>query len=248
MGKGYVERILLADDEETFLYSTAELLRKVGFKCDTAYNTKIATKLLEKNKYDLLISDIKMPDNPNLSFIKQAKELTESMSIILVTGYPTLDTALQSIHLPISAYLIKPIDFPELLKHAKEAIEKKKIYNSISKTKERLVELCNSFNNINDGMYTKETNTSELSALSFLNLTLQNISGSIKDIQYLFNNSHNEKHEKNASHLFNSPRTMQLKSALHDTISVLEKTKSSFKSKELGGLRKRLEALDIVNN
>jgi YesN/AraC family two-component response regulator len=243
-----MERILLADDEETFLYSTAELLRKEGFTCDTAYNTKIATKLLEQNNYDLLISDIKMPDNPNLSFIKKAKELTESMSIILVTGYPTLDTALQSVHLPISAYLIKPLDFSELLEHAREAIDKKKIYKNISKTKERLTELCDSFENLNKGMYGKETNASEVTGMSFLNLTLQNISGSIKDIQYLFNNSHNEKHEKNAGHLFNSPRTKELKSALNDTINVLEKTKTSFKSKELGSLRKRLEALNIIDN
>ncbi|KAA3616968.1 MAG: response regulator [Calditrichaeota bacterium] len=248
MENGYKERILLADDEETFLYSTAELLRKEGFICDTAYNTKIATKLLTKNKYDLLISDIKMPDNPNLAFIKKANELTDSMSIILVTGYPTLDTAMQSIHLPISAYLVKPLDFPELLNHVKEAFEKKKIYKKISKTKERLNELCESFEKINSGMFDSETNAANESAQSYLNLTLQNISGSIKDIQYLFNNSKNDITEQNASHLFNSPKTLQLKSALHDAINVLEKTKSSFKSKELGSLRKRLEELDIINN
>ena len=176
-GSDNKNRILIADDEETFLYSTAELLRKEDFIVDCAHNTTIASKLLSKNRYDLLISDIKMPDNPNLVFIKKTQQLAENISIILVTGYPSLDTALQSIHLPISAYLVKPVDFDELLKHVKESIEKKALYNSIDNAKRRLQEIKDSFDDINTSMYGNNPAASSLSASAFLNLTLKNISG-----------------------------------------------------------------------
>jgi len=240
-------RILIADDEETFLYSTADLLRKEDFVVDCAHNTTIASRLLSKNSYDLLISDIKMPDNPNLVFIKKTRERAENMSIILVTGYPSLDTALQSIQLPISAYLVKPVDFDELLKHVKESIEKKALFNSIDNAKKRLQEIKDSFENINSTMYGNNPPTSGLTASAFLNLTLQNISGSLSDIQYLFESLASEKKEKHACSLFQCPANERLKSAITETINVLEKTKSSFKSKELGNLRKRLENIEINN-
>jgi len=240
-------RILIADDEETFLYSTAELLRKEDFRVDCAHNTTIASRLLGKNKYDLLISDIKMPDNTNLVFIKKTQELAENMSVILVTGYPSLDTALQSIQLPISAYLVKPVDFEELLKHVKESIEKKALFNSIDNAKKRLQEIKDSFNNINASMYGNNPSNSSLTASAFLNLTLQNISGSISDIQHLFESLNGEKKEKHACNLFQCPANEKLKSAITETINVLEKTKSSFKSKELGNLRKRLESIEVNN-
>ena len=241
------ERILLADDEETFLYSTAELLRKEGFVVDCAYNTKIATKLLNEHKYDLLISDIKMPDNQNLSFIKETKKLAENLSVILVTGYPSLDTAMQSIHLPISAYLVKPVEFEELLKHVNEAIEKKALYKSIDNASKRLQEISNSIESISSSMYDSTQANSGLTISAFLNLTLQNISGSIADLQHIFENLNSEKKEKQACHLFQCPAHDELKSAIAETIDVLEKTKSSFKSKELGNLRRKLENIELNN-
>ena len=240
-------RILIADDEETFLYSTADLLRKEDFVVDCAHNTTIASKLLNENAYDLLISDIKMPDTSNLAFVKKTREVAENMSIILVTGYPSLDTALQSIQLPISAYLVKPVDFDELLKHVKEAVEKRALYKSIDNAKNRLQEIKDSFENINSAMYESDAPASGLTASAFLNLTLQNISGSLSDIQYLFESLNNEKKEKHACSLFQCPANEKLKSAINETIHVLEKTKSSFKSKELGILRKKLEGIEVNN-
>jgi hypothetical protein len=96
-------------------------------------------------------------------------------------------------------------------------------------------------------MYGNNPSPSSLSAGAFLNLTLQNISGSISDIQYLFESLNQEKKEKQACNLFQCPANEKLKAAITETINVLEKTKSSFKSKELGNLRKRLESIDINN-
>ena len=102
---------LLVDDEETFLYSTAELLRREGYGCDCAPDSATATTMLGNNSYDLLIADIKMPGNAELEFIKALPRIADGIPVILVTAYPTLMTAIQSIQLRVAAYLVKPIDF-----------------------------------------------------------------------------------------------------------------------------------------
>ena len=115
-------RILIADDEESVLLSTADLLRIEGYDCNCALDAKTAFEKLRKNKYDLLIADIKMQGNSDLQLIKKLPESAHGMPVILVTGYPSLSSAVQSIKLPVVGYLIKPFEFSELLMVAQSAI------------------------------------------------------------------------------------------------------------------------------
>ena len=121
-------RILIADDEETFLRSTGALLRREGYECECAPDGATTEELLQNNDFDLLISDIKMPGNDNLDMVKRIAANNLGMPIILVTGYPSLDSALPSIELPVAAYLTKPIQFAELLAHVKAAIKQYRVY------------------------------------------------------------------------------------------------------------------------
>jgi len=104
--------ILIADDEETFLLSTADLLRREGYHCDCAPDGKRAAEMLGKGEYDLLIADIKMPGNGNLELVREMPRLAEGLPVILVTGYPSLKTAMESFQLPVAAYLPKPVEWP----------------------------------------------------------------------------------------------------------------------------------------
>jgi DNA-binding NtrC family response regulator len=78
--------------------------------------------MLRKKKYDLLIADIKMQGNSDLQLIKKLPEFAPRMPVILVTGYPSLSSAVQSMKLPVVGYLIKPFEFSELLTVAQGAI------------------------------------------------------------------------------------------------------------------------------
>lgn len=115
-------RILIADDDKTFLNSTADLLRREGYECDCSPDAGMATAMLDKERYGLLISDIKMPGNSDLEFINKLAQIMEEMPVILVTGYPSLSSTIQSIQLPVVAYLIKPFEFSDLLTQVKRAI------------------------------------------------------------------------------------------------------------------------------
>ena len=78
--------ILIADDEETFLRSTARLLHREGYDCDCALDADRAVEMLRTGRYDLLIADIKMPGNPNLKLVRDVQQLAAGMPVILVTG------------------------------------------------------------------------------------------------------------------------------------------------------------------
>src|SRR4030042_6214874 len=100
---GDLRRILIADDEETFRNSLADLLRQAGYQCDCAPDAIVAAELLHSAEYDLLIADIKMQGNFELEFIRALPQIAEGMPVILVTGYPSLRSAIESIQLPVAA-------------------------------------------------------------------------------------------------------------------------------------------------
>ena len=118
-------RILLADDEETFLKATAELLKLNGYQSETANNASEALRLIQQGHYDLLISDIKMPGNIDLNFIKEVKRIDKCLPVMLITGYPELKTAIESVNLSVGAYLVKPLEFKDLLFHIKRVLVEK---------------------------------------------------------------------------------------------------------------------------
>ncbi len=134
MENDVLEKIILVDDEETFLKATADLLKPHSFECDTANNATSAIGLLKENHYNLLISDIKMPGNLDLNFIKKVRAMDRQVAIIIITGYPELKTAIESVNLSVGAYLLKPMEFKDLLSHIKRVLLQTKSKQYISKS------------------------------------------------------------------------------------------------------------------
>jgi len=107
--------LLVADDEEIFLLTTADLLRQEGFTVDCARNGTEARALLASRPYDVLVSDIRMPGNAGLELLKDIPEPSRGLPVILVTGFPSMATALEALGSSVLGYLLKPLDFKELL-------------------------------------------------------------------------------------------------------------------------------------
>src|SRR5207247_3781437 len=85
-------RILIADDEETFLQSMGALLRREGYACDCVRDAREATAALEKVAYDLLITDIYMTGNADLEFLHDMQSRGAIIPAFVVTGYPSVPT------------------------------------------------------------------------------------------------------------------------------------------------------------
>jgi len=96
-------RILVADDEETFRVTTVDLFLEEGFGCSGASDSFRAVQMLRAGRFDLLIADINMPGNANLELVQQMHELDSTVPVILVTGYPSVCSAVASIRLPVPA-------------------------------------------------------------------------------------------------------------------------------------------------
>src|SRR4030043_103181 len=237
-------RILVADDEETFRNSMADLLRWGGYQCDCASDAIIATELLRSADYDLLIADIKMQGNFELEFIRALPQIAEGMPVILVTGYPSLRSAIESIQLPVAAYLVKPFEFEELLVQVQISVKNYQFYKALRDHRKRLTDWSEDLKGIEEVQNIMPPSESSQPIDDFLTLTFHNIAAALSDLKHLTesfstgNSSHQE-----VCHLLNCPRLNTLNKTLVETIDVLEKTKSAFKSKELGNLRRNLEEL-----
>jgi DNA-binding response OmpR family regulator len=235
--------VLIADDEGVFLDATADLLRQEGYDCDCVGDGPSAAERLRQGSYDVLIADIRMPGNPNLELVEQVGEMLDGLQVILVTGYPSMDSAIKSIRLPVSAYLVKPVDFGELKASVKTAVGRSKIYRSLKETEDHLREWQAKLRGMQEVLHHEPGESDPVPVEAFINVTLHNIILSLAGLKNVTEAVARLTGEHDVCRLVDCPRLNTLGGALKDTIAVLEKTKSSFKSKELGELRRRLEGV-----
>ena len=99
--------ILIVDDEESIRVSLEGILKK-QYYATTAENGSIALEMLQNYHYDLILTDIMMDDMTGIELLKKIKETFPETPVVLMTGYSSLDTAVEAIRLGASDYLIKP--------------------------------------------------------------------------------------------------------------------------------------------
>ncbi len=120
------KRILIADDEPLYRQTTGELLRKVGFECVCVSSGDDAIAALNSQCFDLVLSDLSMPGNFKMELLKEHSKRHSATPIIVITGVPSLPTAIESIRLGITDYLLKPVKFDDLLVSVRAALDKAK--------------------------------------------------------------------------------------------------------------------------
>ena len=99
--------ILIVDDEESIRVSLEGFLKK-KYYVQTAESGSIALEMLQDNQYDLILSDIKMDDMNGIVLLKKVKENFPESAFLLMTGFSSLNTAIEALRLGASDYLIKP--------------------------------------------------------------------------------------------------------------------------------------------
>jgi len=128
------KQLLLIDDEPTILRLYEALLQRRGFKVITASDGKKAQQLIEGNKFDCIIADILLPGLNGISLLALLREKGINIPVILITGAPDLNTAIQAIKLGAYDYLTKPVDNEQLLRVVERAVS----YTCLFREKERL--------------------------------------------------------------------------------------------------------------
>lgn len=116
------KRLLIVDDEPLFLQTTCQLLQKEGALCKTAIDATTALQQLEENEFDLILTDLNMPGNLRWELLQAGRQRWSHVPMIVITGVPSLPSAIESLRLGVTDYLLKPVAFPELLGSIKRTL------------------------------------------------------------------------------------------------------------------------------
>jgi CheY-like chemotaxis protein len=230
-------RILIADDDPAVRDTLRLYLEKLGHACVAVPDAEEAVRKLREERFDLLISDINMPGNEGLALVRKAPQVSEGLPIILLTGHPTVDSAMESVRLPVMAYLVKPANPKELAELAAQAVANSKAFRSLTASRRRLAEWAKDLEKIEQAFRVTPPSKSAMPLNSYLGVTLQNLLLILTDWKTVMEAA------PGGPLAAEDSRQGPVVAALRETIDVLQKTKQSFKSRELGDLRKKLEEL-----
>ncbi len=129
-------QILIADDDKAFRALLWETLKTPAREIRLAANGREALNILQEKKFDLLITDIRMPEMGGIELLKEAKRLQPHLLVIIITGYASLETAIQALKEGAYDYIRKPFNLEEL----KVSVENACVRILLERENQRLLE------------------------------------------------------------------------------------------------------------
>jgi CheY-like chemotaxis protein len=118
-------RILAVDDEEIILDSFRKILVLAGYSIDTVESGSEALGLIRKNDYDFVFTDLKMPEMDGVEVTKAVRHLRPDIDVIVITGYASIESAVETVKFGAMDYVQKPFTEDELLEFVKTAVIKR---------------------------------------------------------------------------------------------------------------------------
>jgi FixJ family two-component response regulator len=119
-----MDNIMIVDDEPGVLEIISEVLAESGIKSEKFLEAPQAVKALKKKRYDIVITDLKMPKINGLELAKIAKEECSDTEIIVVTGYASLESAIDALRQNVYNYVLKPFNVSEILSTIEKVSER----------------------------------------------------------------------------------------------------------------------------
>lgn len=124
-------QVLVVDDEEIARTNLEHILKKEGYQVKTAENGLKAIEKIQNQQFDLILTDLKMDKMDGIQLLEAAKDIAPHAAIMMVTGYATVDTAVEALQKGAVHYLSKPIKIDELRASVKQLAEKKRTLQNI---------------------------------------------------------------------------------------------------------------------
>lgn len=121
------ERILVVDDENIIRESLSFVLKKEGYEVEEAENGKAAYDKILKESFDLVVTDLEMPEMKGIQLLEEIKKLDMHTVVVVITAYGSLDTAIAALRSGASDYILKPIEFDEMLIKINRLLEMKNL-------------------------------------------------------------------------------------------------------------------------
>ncbi|MGD8269396.1 MAG: sigma-54 dependent transcriptional regulator [Desulfobacterales bacterium] len=131
-------RLLVIDDESNMRHMLAAMLKNSGYSVDTASEGLEGIKMLERSAYDFILCDIKMPKMDGMTFLKTAGDLVKHSTVIMMSAYGTVETAIEAMKLGAYDYISKPFKSDEVTLTLKKAEERERLKKENNFLRERI--------------------------------------------------------------------------------------------------------------
>ncbi|MDX1586783.1 MAG: sigma-54 dependent transcriptional regulator [Balneolaceae bacterium] len=139
--------ILIADDEEEIRNSLSMVLQDEGYRCTAVPDGAAAIEELNERSYDILISDLKMPHADGIEVLEEALKRSSDTLTIIITAHATVETAIQALRKGAADYILKPLDFDEVILRIENLLKQKKLVQENKYLREQIDQEFN-FNHI----------------------------------------------------------------------------------------------------
>ena len=132
-------RVLIVDDEPDFLETIVKRLLKRKIDATGVDSGKEALEILEREPFDVVILDIRMPGMDGIDTLKEIKRKRPLMEVILLTGHASVESGMQGIQYGAFDYVMKPAEIDELLEKIRQAYERKSIHEEKIKESKMII-------------------------------------------------------------------------------------------------------------
>ena len=129
---GETPRILVVDDDENIRKVLETILEDEGYYVELVGTAKKAIERTRRNFYNLALIDVRLPDMEGIELLTKIRDTTPRIRKIIITGYPTLQNAVEAVNKGADAYIMKPFDMEKVLAKIREQLEKQqeeKVYS-----------------------------------------------------------------------------------------------------------------------
>ena len=130
--------ILVIDDEENMCHMLSAILKKAGYRVNTARDGAEGIMKNDQSDYDFILCDIKMPKMDGMAFLKSIQEKETSSTVIMMSAYGTMDTAIEAMKMGAYDYISKPFNADEILLALKKAEERESLRRENRRLKARV--------------------------------------------------------------------------------------------------------------
>jgi len=131
-------KILIVDDEKIALRNLEHVMQKEGYAVAATQSGQNALKLLEEQQFDVVLTDLKMEKVDGMQILKRCRELSPDTEVIMITGFATLESAVNTMKHGAFYYIAKPFKLDEVRKVVREAVEKVRLKTENRHLREQL--------------------------------------------------------------------------------------------------------------
>ncbi|RKY41065.1 MAG: sigma-54-dependent Fis family transcriptional regulator [Candidatus Makaraimicrobium thalassicum] len=128
--------ILIVDDEETMCNLLKDILAEKGYEVTTTQKAREALELAQDRPFDLIITDLKMPEIDGIEMVRQIKEFGIDSIVLVITAYPSVESVRDVLGLGAYDYITKPFNLEEMFFTVKRAVE----FHQLNVTNKKLIE------------------------------------------------------------------------------------------------------------